>query len=1153
MALKFVSLHSHTGASLYDGLGSVEQNCEWLLKNAGSDQGAFAVTDHGSCSAVGSIAAAQKKYKDKVKLLYGCEFYYLPSIKDWALAKEAKKEIDKEIKIRGKQEDDDSSDLVIENEAESKAKYFKDPVNRRNHLVVVAQSQAGLKNLFRLISRSYRDGFYRKPRIDFKMLQECSEGLIASTACIAGTPSWCSYQFEDLTDPNRQTNLFNMYDKEIGPLMEVFGQERFYLEIQFNKLPQQHRVNLDLIEYSKKTNFKLLATADSHYCSPDLFRDRELYKLLGYQSRGDQIDKSILEKTRDELEAELYLKNGDQMFETYKQTFYEYFKDEALIKESIERGYYLAHDFCENVTPDSSIKLPKTFTETATIKTAFDKLKQLCLAGLKERNITSKEYIDRAAYELKIIKKLDVAEYFLALKEMLDKARETQLSGTARGSGAGSIVNYLLNISFIDPIKNNLLFERFMSPSRKELPDIDSDLEDKESAFEVFSAHFGAENVLSISNWNRLQLKSLIKDISRIYEVPFEEVNQVTRLIESEAKDQIMDDIDNDSKLYELTYERAMQYSPSLQNFISKYPKIGERIENLYKEIKSCGRHAGGILVVPNAEEHLPIIKIRGMNQSPITEGITTQHNKYFGLVKFDMLGLATLRIIRRCIELILRDVNDIQIPSMTQIWEFYNKFLHPDIINTSDPAVFSKVYQAGNFPSIFQFAEKGVQKFCVNAKPENVMDLSALTSIWRPGPLKGGAHERYLHYNPLDVQREHPIIQEVLGATRGLLIYQEQFMLLAHKLAGFTLEDSDKLRKLLVKPSQELGEEMKKERIEAGKRFIAGCLSQGLSEERADRLWNEEIMGFISYGFNKSHSVSYAFNSYQCAWLYTYFEDQWIKACLECDPKPQEIVNTVRQLGFKVEKPDITKSTSIEWFVKDKVCFPPLSSLKGIGEIAGNEIVRVRNMNSGSFKDLQDFFFDEKGVWRWSKANKKTIEALIKMEAFSCLDVKDYFKNYKHMFDFIVENYDKIKKGKVSLSEAHLIQVDDWTTTERMELQREIVGFYDKSLIVQKFKKTFDEFEICGIDECDDEQNKTRVWGIVEKITPKTTKNGKTYLVANISGITDKQYIVKVWDTDAKTTTIWKEGYVLIFGVDHSSDYGYSLSKRVKPLRISK
>jgi DNA polymerase III subunit alpha len=1149
MSLKFVSLHSHTGASLYDGLGSVEDNCDWLLKNAGEDSGAFVVTNHGNCSDAGYIAAAQKKYKGKLKLFYGFESYYLPSIQDWHQIKADRKEEEKKKK---KTEDDDASDLVIENEKESKAKYYSDPLNRRNHLVLVAYNPQGLKNLFTLISRSYREGFYRKPRIDFNMLRQLNEGIVASTACLAGIPNWVSMQYEDMNDPNRLKKVFNHYDREIGPLMEIFGPDRFFLEIQFNKIPQQHQVNLDLIEYSKQTNFKLLATADSHYCSPDLFRDRELYKLLGYQMRGEQIDKTILEKTRDELEAELYLKNGDQMFETYKQTFYEHFKDEALIKESIERGYHLIHDFCQDVYPDASIKLPKTFTETEVIKTPFDKLKQLCLEALRNKGLNSKEYIDRAAYELKVIKKLNVAEYFLALKEMLDKVREKQLTGTARGSGAGSIVNYLLNISFIDPLKNNLLFERFMSPSRAELPDIDSDLEDKETAFELFQRHFGADNVLAISNWNRLQLKSLIKDISRVYDVPFEEVNQVTKIIEAEAKDSIMEEIDHDQKLYELSYEKAMQYSTSLQTFIQKYPKVGERIENLYREIKSCGRHAGGVLVVPNAEQHLPIIKIRGTDQSPITEGITAQHLKYFGLVKFDMLGLATLRIIRRCIELILRDVNDIRFPTTENIWDFYNKFLHPDIMDPADPRIFQKVYQGGNFPSIFQFAEKNVQKFCVRAKPENVGDISALTAIWRPGPLKGGADKKYIFYDPAAIQREHPIIQEILGNTRGILIYQEQFMLLAHKLAGFSLEDADKLRKLLVKPSHELGEEMKKQRIEAGEKFIKGCIEKGLSEERAKKLWNEEILGFVSYGFNKSHSVSYAYNSYQCAWLYTYFEDQWIKACLECDPKPQEIVNVVRQIGFKVEKPDVNKSSATEWFVKDKVCFPPFNSLKGIGDIGAEEIVRVRE-TIGNFKSLQHFFYDENGLWRWSKANKRVLETLMKMEAFSSINIKEFYKNYKHMHDFISENYEKIKKGKVPLSEGLISPIDDWNTTEKMEIQREIVGFYDKSLIIHKFRKTFDEFDICGIDECDDEKNKTRVWGILEKIVPKSTKNGKSYIVASVSGITDKLYTVKVWDADVKNTLIWKEGHVVIMGIDYDSDYGYSVSRRVKPLKISK
>lgn len=434
------------------------------------------------------------------------------------------------------------------------------------------------------------------------------------------------------------------------------------------------------------------------------------------------------------------------------------------------------------------------------------------------------------------------------------------LTGVGRGSGAGSLVCYLLDITLLDPLQYDLLFERFLNPSRAEMPDVDSDVGRKEEALDILKDHFGAENVLAISNYNRLQLKSLVKDIAKLYGVPFEEVNQVTKHMENEAKPALMAEVGNDQKLYQFTYDGALKHSPIFQKFIKKYPEVGVHIGNLYQEVKSIGKHAGGILVVPDAESCLPVIKLRGIEQSPINEGLTVQHNHFFGLVKFDILGLATLRIIRRCIEIILKN-QGIANPTIDGVWDFYSKNLHPSVINSSDSKVFEKVYQEGKFPSVFQFAEKAVQKFCRKAKPTSVSDISAITALWRPGPLKGGADKRYLGANDrkaqLAFEQEHPIIKKILGDTRGLLLYQEQFMLLAHELAGFSLEEANKLRKLLVKPATSLAEEMKRERIEVGEKFIKGCVDQGLSQERAEHLWNEEILGFISYGFNKSMHFS--------------------------------------------------------------------------------------------------------------------------------------------------------------------------------------------------------------------------------------------------------------------------------------------------------
>jgi len=384
------------------------------------------------------------------------------------------------------------------------------------------------------------------------------------------------------------------------------------------------------------------------------------------------------------------------------------------------------------------------------------------------------------------------------------------------------------------------------------MPDVDSDIELKDQSLDILKNHFGLNNVLAINNYNRLQLKSLIKDLSGLYGIPYQEVNEVTKVIENEARPSIMEEIGGDQKLYELTFEKAKEYSPTFNKFLELHPEVGTHVENLFKEIKAIGKHAGGVLVVPDAQSYVPVVRIRGTDQCPIPEGITAQQLKYFGLVKFDILGLSTLRIIRRCIEEVLKKDKGIASPTIDDMWKFYNENLHPDVINPADPLVFENVYHAGRFPSIFQFAERGVQSFCRKAKPNHVSDISAITSLWRPGPLKGEADKRYLAVQDWEIKKEHPVIQDVLGATKGLLLYQEQFMLLANKLAGFTLDEADRLRKLLVKPATTLSNEMKEERIVIGEKFMSGCVTNGLTRNRAEMLWNNEIMGFISYGFNK-------------------------------------------------------------------------------------------------------------------------------------------------------------------------------------------------------------------------------------------------------------------------------------------------------------
>lgn len=937
-----------------------------------------------------------------------------------------------------------------------------------------------------------------------------ANGLLVHN-CVAGLPSYLSIQNQDKSLDERM----KIYEDELLPLYQIFGKDRAFLELQFNKLDAQTTTNLDLIEFSKRSGYNLIATADSHYPNPSEWRDRELYRLLARQSKG--MDKDIdLPKTIDELKCELFPKNGDQMFEEYKQTFKSHFDNDDIIKQAIERTYDIAHDKVEFVAPDATVKLP---VPDYLDKSAFEVLKQKCVESLVQRGLNTKqEYVDRLIVELSLIKEKKFEQYFLTLQEALDALREELLLGPGRGSGAGSLVCYLLNITQMDPIKHKLLFERFLSKARKEFPDIDSDVSNKDEAVKLLKKHFGAEKVLPVSNYNGLQLKSLVKDVSKFYNVPYQEVNKCTTQMEAEARPSIMKDINFDQKMYEFNFEGAKKYSPTFQKFLEQYPQVGEHIEVLFKQIKAISKHAGGVVIVDDPDQCMPVIRIRGEDQVPFTQGMTAQHLEMFGLIKYDFLGLNTLRFIQKCVERILIK-QGYKNPTMKDIWDFYNKNLHPDVINPADEKVFNHVYRQGRFAGVFQFSQTPVQNFTKRSMPQSVEDISTITAIYRPGPLAGKVDERYvkLRHGEEKPVFDHPVIEEVLGETNALLCYQEQFMLLANKLAGFSLEEADNLRKLLVKPSHELKGQMIEQRKEAGERFINGCIKSGMERKRAEHLWEKEILGFVSYGFNKSHSISYAYISYICAWLLTYHEKEWLASYLELAENRDKAMADVASIGYKIAKPDVNKS-ALEWTSDpdEKILYPSLVTIKGLGQTGAEELIEYRQGLNAPINDIEQFFFynDVKvgkkttkqiKVFRFSKFSKKCLEGLIICEGFEStgwVGPGRLFENYKHMYETIIKNFDKIKKGTVSIVElAENASKEDWTKEEKISQQEELLGTYDKTLLLkEEVLELFREHNIQPLDDVDEFQRNT--WFILKDAIKKSTKAGKQYMLLKVCDV---------------------------------------------------
>lgn len=795
---RFVGLHSHSGFSTFDGLDYPQEHIDYVLEN-GMD--AWSLTDHGHMNGFCHAylhAEKMKKSGKNFKFIPGCEMYVHPDLKQWQI--DIDKSREKPIKdesiltpltavVDGNDETTDigtdEAALTIENEEETKSGKYNDPIKRRHHLVVLPKTSIGLQRLFHLVSRGYLEGFYRFPRVDYAMLKEAAKGghLMVSTACLGGVLSYDVFskvqrvKFDDLSykllDDGSLLEatlleMGNTYDK----LADAVGRDNVCLELQFNKLPAQHLVNRAILEFAKKNSLtdQLVVTCDSHYSRPDNWKEREIYKKLGWLNYQN-FDPNMLPKSKDDLKCELYPKNAPQVWDSYLSTsegmeFY----DSDIVREAIERTHDIVHNEIGDIHPDKEMKLPSYvipdgFTEDKA-------LVDVCKKGLVWRGLDDKpEYIERIKYELSIIRGKKFSRYFLTMKAIMDLAREHMLIGPGRGSAAGSLVAYVLGVTNLDPIEYDLSFERFLNPSRQGAPDIDSDIGDRDKLIELMRENFGNNNVIPISNYNTFKLKSLIKDIARFYNIPFEEVNAALAPVEDDVKKEVFKP-GVDKNLFVLTYEDAMKYSKSMQDFVAAHPEVAEPIEILFKQNRSLGRHAGGVIVSENVAERMPLILARGEPQTPWVEGMHYKHLEEFGWIKFDLLGLETLRIIERAIYLILQRREGVANPTFQDVKAWFDKHMDPKNIDLNDQRVYEYVYHEGRFAGVFQCTQPGAQRLFTKAKPCSIIDIATLTSIYRPGPLAANVDKIYIgaKNEPDKIDYQHPLIKKVLESTYGCL-----------------------------------------------------------------------------------------------------------------------------------------------------------------------------------------------------------------------------------------------------------------------------------------------------------------------------------------------------------------------------------------------
>jgi len=640
-SIPFVGLHAHSVAgSPFDGYGYPSEHMDFAYSN-GAD--ALALTDHGNMNGFSHQMIHLKKMKEdgrEFKAIFGVEAYFTPSIKEWKEAYE-KAKVDKKA---AKALEKDDGKMSIENEGDSKAA-TDNILRRRRHLILIAQNQTGLNNIFKMVSESYQgDNYYRYPRMDYELLDKYSEGVIAASACLGGIYAGNYWENKD----EGEEAILQAMRKTTEQMMAVFD-DRWLGELQWNSVPEQHKINKYIIQLSREYGFKMISTADSHYPTPDAWVHREMYKRLGWLGKSSRPEymSNELPTSVEEIGYELYPKNGDQMWESYKayskECEVEY--DDSIVKETITNTHWIAHELIEDFVPDTEVRLPNFVVPPDS--TADEALHKFALEGMKSMGlIHRKEYTDRLTTELDVISDRGFSKYFLTMKAVADKSNEVMLTGPGRGSAAGSLVAYVLKITQVDPIKHGLLFERFLRKDATDYPDIDFDVSDPMEIKELMMKEWGRTTVVPISNYNTLQLRSLIKDIGKFYDVPFTEVNAVTSRMIHEATPAAKKKHNIKTGVYVPTFEEVIEFSPTLQMFFVKYPDIKTHVEALYGQVRSVSRHAGGVVIGENLDRHMPLVQSGGVLQTPWAEGQNVRHLEPLGFIKFDVLGLSTLRMI---------------------------------------------------------------------------------------------------------------------------------------------------------------------------------------------------------------------------------------------------------------------------------------------------------------------------------------------------------------------------------------------------------------------------------------------------------------------------------------------------------------------------
>ncbi|MEO5945037.1 MAG: DNA polymerase III subunit alpha [Ferruginibacter sp.] len=1096
--MKFSHLHVHTQYSLLDGAASIKN----LYKKAiDSKMPALAISDHGNMFGAFEFVKEAYNHKNddgtlKVKPIVGCEFY-----------------------------------ITTDRTRKTFSKEEKDP---RHHQILLAKNAAGYKNLVKLTSLGYIEGMYSKyPRIDKELIHKYHEGLIATTCCLGALVPQTILKKGEAEGENEFKWWLNIF------------QQDYYVELQRHGIPDQEKVNDVLLKFAKKYNVKVIASNDSHYVDQKDFNAHDI--LLCINTGEKQSTPALREFTDDDVFAknkrfafpndQFFLKTGDEMSKVF-----------ADLPQAIDNTNEIV-DKVELLDLKRDILLP-FFEVPANFKSQDEYLEHLTWCGAKNRyKILTPEAEERLQFELGIIKKMGFAGYFLIVGDFIKAGRDMGVFiGPGRGSAAGSAVAYCIGITNIDPIKYNLLFERFLNPERKSMPDIDTDFDDegRQKVLNYVVEKYGKNQVAQIITYGTMAAKSSIADVARVMDLPISESRALSKLVPErpgivlkrllhapftikesvkggdkslEEKEQLQaDDIENVKKLRDI------------YNGDDLLSKILHEAEILEGSVRNTGIHASAIIIAPKDLTELLPVATSKESDLWLTQ-IEGNSIEEAGVIKMDFLGLKTLSILKTALSLIK---------------QHHGIHIEIDEIPLDDEKTY-RLYQQGDTNATFQFESAGMQKYLRELKPDKFDDLIAMNALYRPGPMS---------YIPQFISRKHgreivsydlPDMEEYLEETYGITVYQEQVMLLSQKLAGFSKGDADVLRKAMGKKQKAVLDKMKVQ-------FIAGATGKGHPKDKLEKIWTD-WEAFAQYAFNKSHSTCYAFVAYQTAYIKAHYPSEYMAAVLNHAGSIDKItfyMEECKRMGLKVLGPDINESQNgFAVNQKGEIRFG-FSGLKGVGENAIENIIEERNKH-GKFKDV----FDLVKRVNLRSVSKKSLESLIYSGAFDCftdMHRAQYFfqapgdavslekiVKFGAVFQSQSANTSNTLFGDLAMPEImppKLGLCSPWQLVEQLDFEKEVTGMYMSGHPLDNFKFELTHYNITTLADFNEVKNAVgtaptsksfRLAGLVIEAQHRLTKTGKNFGVLHIEDFSGKSEFM-LWSEDyVKYTNYLEKGMIVM------------------------